>query len=92
VITLTAQCGVGLRENVIQFSVNDTGEGIPHEAFGRIFEKFGQVETRKSGRKTSTGLGLTYCKMTVEAHGGQIWLESELGKGSTFYFTIPLQP
>jgi signal transduction histidine kinase len=73
------------------FSVQDTGEGIPKEAFGRIFEKFGQVESRKAGRKMSTGLGLTFCKMAVEAHGGQIWVESELGKGSQFNFTIPLQ-
>lgn len=71
------------------FCIEDTGEGIPEEAFGRIFEKFGQVETRKAGRKMSTGLGLTFCKMVVEAHGGRIWVESELGKGSRFLFTIP---
>ena len=73
----------------IFFSVQDTGEGIPKEAFGRIFEKFGQVESRKAGRKMSTGLGLTFCKMAVEAHGGQIWVESELGNGSQFNFTVP---
>ena len=74
----------------ILFSVSDTGEGIPAEAFERIFEKFGQVETRKAGRKMSTGLGLTFCKLAVEAHGGQIEVESVPGKGSTFSFTIPL--
>ena len=74
------------------FAVADTGEGIPPEAFGRIFEKFGQVENRLEGRKMSTGLGLTFCKMAVEAHGGRIWVESELGKGSTFQFVIPLAP
>ena len=79
-------------EQELIFGVHDTGEGIPSEAFGRIFEKFGQVETRKAGRKMSTGLGLTFCKMAVEAHGGRIWVESEVGKGSTFWFTIPLQP
>lgn len=78
-------------EDAIFFSVQDTGEGIPKEAFGRIFEKFGQVESRKAGRKMSTGLGLTFCKMAVEAHGGRIWVESELGKGSQFNFTVPLQ-
>jgi len=72
------------------FSVSDTGEGIPRNAFGRIFEKFGQVETRKEGRKMSTGLGLTFCKMAVEAHGGRIWVESEPGCGSTFSFTLPV--
>ena len=71
------------------FAVQDTGEGIPKEAFGKIFQKFGQVEDRKSGRRNSTGLGLTFCKMVAEAHGGRIWVESELGKGSTFSFTIP---
>lgn len=75
----------------VLFSVADTGEGIPREAFERIFEKFGQVETRKSGRKMSTGLGLTFCKMAVEAHGGRIWVESELGKGSVFSFVIPCE-
>ena len=73
----------------ILFSVEDTGEGIPREAFSLIFEKFGQVATRKAGRKMSTGLGLTFCKMVVEAHGGKIWVESELGQGSTFCFTLP---
>lgn len=77
--------------NVLQFYVRDTGEGIPREAFGRIFEKFGQVEDRKAGRKNSTGLGLTFCKMAVEAHGGVIGVESEMGVGSTFSFTIPVK-
>jgi signal transduction histidine kinase len=72
------------------FSVTDTGEGIPSEAFGRIFEKFGQVESRQGGRAMSTGLGLTFCKLAVEAHGGHIGVESVPGQGSTFRFTIPL--
>ena len=76
----------------LTFSVSDTGEGIPHEAFGRIFEKFGQVESRTGGRNRSTGLGLTFCKLAVEAHGGQIGVESEPGQGSRFYFTILLAP
>lgn len=70
------------------WSVSDTGEGISPEAFGRIFEKFGQVETRTAGRKNSTGLGLTFCKLVVEAHGGRIWVESVPGEGSVFSFTI----
>ena len=74
----------------LRFSVSDTGEGIPAESFGRIFEKFGQVESRQGGRKMSTGLGLAFCKLTVEAHGGRIWVESVPGQGSTFSFTIPL--
>jgi len=74
------------------FSVSDTGEGIPTEAFGRIFEKFGQVESRQVGGVASTGLGLTFCKLAVEAHGGHIGVESVAGQGSSFWFTIPLLP
>ena len=73
-------------------SVSDSGEGVPREQFDRIFEKFGQVENRIGGRESSTGLGLTFCKMVVEAHGGRIWIESELGQGSNFIFAIPCQP
>jgi len=78
------------RNPVVVFFVKDTGEGIPKEDLGKIFDKFAQAESRKAGRKNSTGLGLTFCKLAVEAHGGRIWAESEPGKGSTFYFTIPL--
>ncbi len=74
----------------VVFSVSDTGEGIPVEAFGRIFEKFGQVESRQGGRMMSTGLGLAFCKLAIKAHNGHIGVESVLGEGSTFSFTIPL--
>ena len=69
--------------------VQDTGEGIPPEYQNKIFEKFGQVESRKAGLKMSTGLGLTLCRYVVKAHGGDIWVESQLGQGSRFKFTIP---
>lgn len=71
------------------FCVQDSGEGIPPDAFERIFEKFGQVENRKAGRKMSTGLGLAFCKLAVEAHGGRIWVESKPGRGSAFFFLSP---
>ncbi|MFH1189367.1 MAG: ATP-binding protein [Candidatus Omnitrophota bacterium] len=67
--------------------VRDTGEGIPKEYLDKIFDKFVQVET-KTARK-GRGLGLAFCRMTVEAHGGKIWVESEPGKGSVFTFTLP---
>ncbi|HEY0156816.1 MAG TPA: response regulator [Thermoanaerobaculia bacterium] len=73
-------------EERIRFAVQDTGTGIPTEAFERIFEKFGQLDARKVG----TGLGLAFCKLAVEAHGGSIGVESAPGTGSTFSFTIPL--
>jgi PAS domain S-box-containing protein len=86
-ITVTAQIDPLNQE--VMVGVRDTGEGIPKEAFERIFEKFEQVETRKAGKTKSTGLGLTFCKLVIEAHGGRIWVESEPGQGSTFFFTIP---
>ncbi|HEV7571702.1 MAG TPA: response regulator [Thermoanaerobaculia bacterium] len=70
----------------IDFAVRDTGPGIPAESFGRIFEKFGQLDSRRIG----TGLGLAFCKLAVEAHGGRIRVDSTLGEGSTFSFTIPV--
>jgi signal transduction histidine kinase len=72
-----------------RFEVADTGPGIPPEYHQRIFDKFGQVESRKEMKKHSTGLGLTFCKLAVEAHGGRIGLNSEVGKGSTFWFELP---
>lgn len=72
----------------IRVEVEDNGQGIPEEYRDRIFEKFGQVESRQ---RSGTGLGLTFCKMAVESHGGQIWVESQEGEGSNFIFTLPLQ-
>lgn len=89
--TITVSARHDEQEAAVVFTVHDTGEGIPQEAFGRIFDKFGQVETRQAGRKMSTGLGLTFCKMAVEAHGGRIQVESAVGQGSTFSFTIPYE-
>lgn len=73
----------------VLFKVRDNGPGVPPEDHERIFDKFGQVESSLQGRRLSTGLGLTFCKLAVEAHGGQIWLDSTLGQGSNFYFSIP---
>ncbi len=72
------------------FTVADTGKGIPTHAFSQIFDKFGACEARNSGR-VSTGLGLHFCKTAIEAHGGHIELESEIGRGTTFRFDIPLE-
>ncbi|HET9222075.1 MAG TPA: ATP-binding protein, partial [Roseiflexaceae bacterium] len=69
------------------FWTQDRGMGIPAAYHERIFEKFGQVRGRKV---RGTGLGLTFCKLAVEAHGGRIWLESEEGAGSVFAFALPL--
>jgi len=81
--------GIEPDDNRVCLTVRDNGPGIPAEYRERIFEKFGQVEACANGQKHSTGLGLTFCKLAVEAHGGSIGVESEIGKGSTFWFMLP---
>ena len=72
--------------NVIRFSVADQGPGIPPEYKERIFEPFNQVKGTKGG----SGLGLTFCRLAVQAHHGRIWVESTLGHGTTMVFTMPM--
>jgi signal transduction histidine kinase len=68
--------------------VRDTGPGIPTEEMSKLFEKFQQVPNIR-GRRRGTGLGLPFCRLAVEAHGGEIWVESEVGQGSTFVMRLP---
>ena len=83
-ITLAAQP----KNDKTRFSVTDDGPGIAPEFQEKIFDKFGQVENRQQGGKFSTGLGLTFCKLAVEAHGGTIGVNSEVGEGSEFWLEI----
>lgn len=83
------QASEGAPPESILMSVTDEGPGITEDAFQRIFDKFGQVELREGQKRSSSGLGLTFCKMVVEAHGGKIWVESVVGQGSTFTFLLP---
>jgi two-component system phosphate regulon sensor histidine kinase PhoR len=74
---------------MVRASVSDPGIGIPEDQQERIFERFYQVNGSAKRRFSGVGLGLAIVKRIVETHGGQVWVESEHGKGSTFYFTIP---
>jgi signal transduction histidine kinase len=74
----------------VQFSVADTGYGIPPSQHARIFEKFAQAGIRAEGRRAGVGLGLTFCKLAVEAHHGRIWVESDEGMGTAFHFVLPI--
>ena len=73
----------------VEISVSDTGIGIAPEDQAKVFEEFRQVGGEKAKKVEGTGLGLTLAKKFVELHGGRIWVESEVGKGSTFTFTLP---
>ena len=75
----------------VEISVSDTGIGISREDQAKIFEEFRQVGGDYAHKVEGTGLGLTLAKKFVELHGGKIWVESEVGKGSRFIFTLPLQ-
>jgi len=90
---ITVQAHTHLVEDgrkMVRISVTDTGPGISEKDQEKLFQAFSQVDaspTRKSG---GTGLGLSICKQLINMHGGEIWVESEEGKGSTFHFTLPL--
>jgi signal transduction histidine kinase len=73
------------------YRVSDTGIGIPENELENIFGEFQQVDTAITREFSGSGLGLNITKKFVEMHGGRIWVESELGKGSTFFFSIPLR-
>lgn len=75
-----------------QITVRDDGPGIPPEARERIFERFFRVDKARSREQGGTGLGLSIVKHIIQAHGGRVWVESELGKGAAFHCLIPMKP
>jgi two-component system, OmpR family, phosphate regulon sensor histidine kinase PhoR len=84
--------GAKLLEREVEFSVQDFGPGIASEHLNRIFERFYRVDKARSRESGGTGLGLAIVKHIVNAHGGRVWAESELGAGAQFHFTLPLAP
>jgi two-component system phosphate regulon sensor histidine kinase PhoR len=79
-----------IRDDEVIFSVTDTGIGIPQADQPRIFERFYRVDAARSREAGGTGLGLAIARHLAELHGGRIWVESEVGSGSTFYFSVPV--
>jgi signal transduction histidine kinase len=79
---------VRAEQNEILFSVSDTGIGIPSAELRRVFERFRQISKDRRG----LGLGLHISKSIIEAHGGRVWVESEVGTGSAFHFALPQHP
>jgi signal transduction histidine kinase len=81
------EIGADQKDGFVRFWVKDDGPGIPAEEQERIFDKFSRLQV--NGSTKGLGLGLTFCRLAVNGHGGKIWVNSEIGKGSTFYFTLP---
>ncbi len=81
------EIGARLEENMIHIWVKDNGPGIPQAEQDHIFDKF--IRLHGSNRPGGLGIGLAFCRLAVVGHGGQIWVESEPGKGATFHFTFP---
>ncbi len=85
------QVGATQNGTEVKVWVRDTGIGIPAGEIGQLFEKYRQAASGIMSQYKGTGLGLVICKMIAEAHGGKIWVESQEGKGTTFFFTLPHQ-
>lgn len=88
----TITVGYVIKDNKMEFYVKDTGRGIPSDKLKAIFDRFQQVDTQLSNGIEGSGLGLTISKAYIEMLGGKIWVDSLVGEGSTFYFTLPYNP
>ncbi len=78
-------------EGAFTIAISDTGPGIAPEDQQKIFEEFQQADNTSTRAQGGTGLGLAISKRIIEMHGGRMWVESSLGKGSTFWFTLPIR-
>jgi two-component system phosphate regulon sensor histidine kinase PhoR len=84
--------GARVLDSEVEFTVQDFGPGIASEHLHRIFERFYRVDKARSRESGGTGLGLAIVKHILQAHGGRLWAESELGNGAQFHFTLPIAP
>jgi signal transduction histidine kinase len=91
-VTAAGGQGAGVRGGTrfIEVEVADTGEGVPAEQLDMIFDKFYQVRRGNHHKTPGTGLGLAIARSLIELQGGRLWVESEIGRGSCFVFTLPL--
>ena len=89
-VWITAREVAGPSGNAVLLEVGDTGIGIAPEHHDLVFQEFAQVDSSASRQHHGTGLGLTIARKLVELHGGRIWLESQVGSGSRFFFTLPV--
>jgi signal transduction histidine kinase len=87
--SITVRCRERGSQHVV-IEVTDHGIGIPQDQIGRLFQKFQRVRSEEHMKISGTGLGLYICRLIAEGHGGQIWVESEVGKGSTFGLVLPV--
>ena len=86
---MVVECSATVAERA-RVSVKDTGAGLPPEKLLQLFQPFNRLG-QESGGQEGTGIGLALCRKVIERHGGQIWVESELGCGAAFKFTLPSQ-
>jgi len=85
-VTIRGRTG---QDGTIELCVADNGPGIPEDARERIFERFYRLDKARSREQGGTGLGLSIVKHIIQCHGGKVWVESEPGKGSRFFFSLP---
>ena len=88
---MVIKAGAGNGNGSFELAVRDTGPGISAADQAKLFQEFQQAENPKTRKKEGTGLGLAISKRIIEMHGGKIWIESQLGQGSTFFVTLPVQ-
>jgi signal transduction histidine kinase len=84
----SVEVGAFEEDGFVHFTIKDQGAGIPQSELEHVFDKFTRL--RGTGKVGGLGIGLAFCRLAVQGHGGRIWVESELEKGSTFHFTVPI--